>query len=85
MQTPAAQRRKRLACGLIITAILLIAGPLVADLVAPDRPWLLHLAGALPVVLFTIGIQVWHRADKVFDRGFEPEDEGDKPMDTPSQ
>ena len=85
MQTPAAQRRKRLACGLIITAILLIAGPLVADLVAPDRPWLLHLAGALPVVVFTIGIQVWHRADKVFDRGFEPEDEDDRPTDTPSQ
>jgi hypothetical protein len=36
-------------------------------------------------MVFTIGIQVWHRADKVFDRGFEPEDAGDKPTDTPSQ
>ncbi|MBD8140498.1 hypothetical protein IFT36_08085 [Frigoribacterium sp. CFBP 13605] len=85
MQTPAAQRRKRLASGLIITAVLLVAGPLVADLVAPDLPWLLRLAGALPVLVFTIGIQVWHRADKVFDRGFEPEDEDDKPTDTPNQ
>jgi hypothetical protein len=85
MQTPAAQRRKRLASGLIITAVLLVAGPLVADLCAPDLPWLLRLAGVLPVMVFTIGIQVWHRADKVFDRGFEPEDAGDKPTDTPSQ
>jgi 3-mercaptopyruvate sulfurtransferase SseA len=85
MQTPAAQRRKRLASGLIITAVLLVAGPLVADLFAPDLPWLLRLAGVLPVMVFTIGIQVWHRADKVFDRGFEPEDAGDKPTDTPSQ
>ncbi|RYY11506.1 MAG: hypothetical protein EON55_14145 [Alphaproteobacteria bacterium] len=85
MQTSAAQRRKRLASGLIITAVLLVAGPLVADLVAPDLPWLLRLAGVLPVIVFTIGIQVWHRADKVFDRGFEPEDEDDEPRDTPSQ
>jgi hypothetical protein len=85
MQTPAAQRRKRLGFWLIITAVLLVAGPLVADLVTPDLPWLLRLAGVLPVAVFTIGIQVWHRADTVFDRGFEPADEDDEPTDTPSQ
>lgn len=81
----AAQRRKRLAYGLIIAAVLLVAGPLMAGLVAPDLPWLLRLAGVLPVAVLTIGIQVWYRADKVFDRGSKPENEGDEPPATPSR
>lgn len=75
MQTRAAQRRKRLAYGLMTTAVLLIAGPLVVGLVAPDLPWLLRLTGILPAAVFEIAIQIWYRADKVFDRGFKPEDE----------
>lgn len=66
-----------MAYGLIIAAVLLIAGPLVAGLLAPDLSWLLRLAGILPAATVGIGIQIWYRADKVFDRGFEPEDEED--------
>lgn len=77
MQTRASLRRKRLAYGLMITAALLFAIPLVAGLVAPEFPWEGKFVGIVPALLFTIGFQFWYRADRVFDRGFEPDDEVD--------
>lgn len=75
MQTRAAQRRKSLARGLAILAVLLLAGPLLIGLVAPDTPWLSWLAGVSPAVMLGLSFQLWYRADKVFDRDFDPEDE----------
>jgi multisubunit Na+/H+ antiporter MnhB subunit len=77
MQTRASLRRKRLASGLMITAALLLAMRIVAGLVAPEVALPGGLLGIVPALLFTVGFQFWYRADRVFDRGFEPEDDED--------
>lgn len=79
MRTRASLRRKRLAIGLMVTAALLFAMRLVAGLAAPGVAWPGGLLGIVPALLFTIGFQIWYRADRVFDRGFEPDDDGDTP------
>lgn len=72
MQSVAAQKRQRLALYLIVAGLVLIVGPLLAAVIAPGMAWVAWLARCLPGALVVAGIMVWYRADKVFDRGFDP-------------
>jgi hypothetical protein len=51
----------------------MLLAPVLAGAIAPGVAWVAWLARSLPAALAIAGIMVWHRADKVFDRGFEPE------------
>lgn len=73
MQSDAARKRRRLAIGLVVAGVVILA-PVLANVVAPGVPWVAWLARSLPAALVIAGGFVWYRADKVFDRGFEPDE-----------
>jgi len=77
VQSAAALRRRRLAIALIVACLVMLVGPLLAALIAPGAAWAAWLARSLPGALVFSGIMVWHRADKVFDRGFDPDEADD--------
>lgn len=85
MQSPAARRRRRLAVGLVVAGVVMIAAPVLVASVAPGIDWVAWIARSLPTALVMAGILVWYRADRVFDRGFDPDqrsdgdDDGDAP------
>ena len=86
MQSPAARRRRRLAVGLVVAGVVAIAAPVLVASVAPGIDWAAWIARSLPTILIVAGIVVWYRADRVFDRGFDPDqgsdgdgDDGDAP------
>lgn len=78
MQSPAALRRRRIALGLFIAALLSMAGPLVLSLFALDVAGLPGPTGLLPALLASAALAVWYRADRVFDRDFDPDDQDDQ-------
>lgn len=82
MQSPAARRRRRIARGLFIAALLCLAGPLVLSLFALDVAWLPGPTGFLPALLSSAALAVWYRADKVFDRDFDPDDQDEDATDS---
>ena len=55
----------------------MLLAPALAGAIASGVAWLAWLARSLPAALAIAGIMVWYRADKVFDRGFEPEGPSD--------
>jgi hypothetical protein len=73
VQSDAARKRQRLAVVLILAGLLMLFAPTVASVVAPGVTWVAWLARSLPGVLVVAGGLVWYRADRVFDRGFEPD------------
>jgi hypothetical protein len=74
VQSDAARKRRRLAVGLVVAGLVMILAPVLANLVAPGVTWVAWLARSLPAALVIAGGFVWYRADKVFDRGFEPDE-----------
>ena len=76
MQSPAARRRRLLAFALFLGGLLSLTAPLLAGVLTPGVSWLAWFARTLPSALLIASFLVWYRADKVFDRGFDP-DSGD--------
>lgn len=72
VQTDAARKRRRLALALVLAGLLMLFAPALASVIAPGVTWVAWLARSLPGVLVVAGGLVWYRADRVFDRGFEP-------------
>ena len=77
MQSVAARKRQRLAICLIVVGLGTLVGPFLAAVIVPGVAWVAWLARCLPGVLVVSGIMVWYRADKVFDRGFDPDEVDD--------
>lgn len=77
VQSHAARRRRRLAIALVVTGLVMLLAPVLASAIVPDIAWVARLARSLPAALVLAGVMVWYRADKVFDRGFEPDDTSD--------
>lgn len=77
MQSHAARRRRRLAIALVVSGLVMLLSPVLASAIAPGLAWVAWLARSLPTALVLAGVLVWYRADKVFDRGFEPDETPD--------
>jgi peptidoglycan/LPS O-acetylase OafA/YrhL len=77
VQSDASRKRRRLAIGLVVAGLVMILAPVLANVVAPGVPWVAWLACSLPAALVIAGGLVWYRSDKVFDRGFEPDESPD--------
>ena len=77
VQSDAARKRRRLAKGLVVAGLVMLLAPVLATVVAPGIAWVAWLARSLPAALVIAGGFVWYRADKVFDRGFEPDESPD--------
>lgn len=58
---------------LVVAGLLMLVAPALAAAVAPDVTWVAWLARSLPTALLFAGGLIWYRADRVFDRGFEPD------------
>jgi len=56
----------------MVAGLVMIVGPFLAAAIAPGVAWVAWLARSLPGALVVSGTMVWFRADKVFDRGFDP-------------
>jgi hypothetical protein len=77
VQSHAARRRRRLAIALVVAGLAMLLAPVLASAIAPGVAWVAWLARSLPAALVLAGGMVWYRADKVFDRGFEPDETSD--------
>lgn len=77
MHSHAARRRRRLAIALVVVGLVMLLAPVLAGAIAPGVAWVAWVARSLPAALVVAGMTVWYRADKVFDRGFEPEGPSD--------
>ena len=77
VQSHAARRRRRLAIALVVSGLVMLLSPVLASAIAPGLAWVAWLARSLPAALVLAGVLVWYRADKVFDRGFEPDETPD--------
>jgi hypothetical protein len=77
MQSAAARKRRRVAIAFVVTGLVMLLAPVLASAIAPGVAWVAWLARSLPATLVLAGAMVWYRADKVFDRGFEPEQTSD--------
>jgi hypothetical protein len=77
VQSDASRKRRRLVKGLVVAGLVMLLAPVLANVVAPGITWVAWLARSLPAALVIAGVFVWYRADKVFDRGFEPDESPD--------
>jgi uncharacterized membrane protein (DUF485 family) len=55
----------------------MLLAPVLANVVAPGVMWVAWFARSLPAAFVIAGVFVWYRADKVFDRGFKPDESPD--------